>query len=142
MAAGKAERLIISGAANENDRRMPGSRGAEQAFRHEPPAKPARAVSLGNGERPKKERWHVPGENVPHPQGANEILPILRCEREIPRGQPSGAQALHGLGETRRPKGFIEQALPCPGIGGQFAGNSETWIAYGVRISLSLRFKS
>jgi len=62
---------------------------------------------------------------MPHPQGANEIARVLRRDRQALRGQTALAQALHGLFKTRRAKGLVEQAFPCPGIGWRFAGDNE-----------------
>ena len=101
MVAGKAERLIISRIADEQDGFVAGARRTEQSFRHEPAANSTRTTSLGNGKRTKQKPWHLAGQDMPHPQGADQFAGILRHDRESPRGQAALAQALGGLAGTR-----------------------------------------
>jgi hypothetical protein len=136
--AGKAEGFVISRVADEQDGFVPGARRTEQSFRHEPAAKSARTICLGNGKRTKEKRWYLASQDLPHPQRANEITRVLRREREASHRQTALAQALGGLVGTRRAECLIEQAFPCPGIGWRFAGESEVWFANNSGKSWSL----
>jgi len=109
MAPGKTERLIIRRIADEQDGAVPRTHGTEQRFRHEPPAKPARAIGFGDRQGPEQKSRHIAGSDPPQPQGAGEFARVLRDKCETGRRQAALTQTLHRLVETRYAESRIEQ---------------------------------
>src|ERR1019366_3395818 len=54
MAPGKSERLVIRRIADEQNGAMPGGNRTVQSLPHEPAAEPARAIGLGDRQRPEQ----------------------------------------------------------------------------------------
>ena len=123
MAPGKTERLIIRRIADEQDGAMPSGHGTEQSFPHEPAAKPARTISLGDRQRPEQKSRHIAGSDLPQPQGADEFARVLCNKCETRRGQAALTQTLHGLIETRRAESRIKQIFAGLEIGRLLIGD-------------------